>query len=105
MNSQQRGLHEATRSRRARFGEPHVGSQVLEADLGIDLALIVEHWRSELVVAEAPTTVPADILGDAALLAVHDHLHARHAVSVCMVAHLDADPLSVHFVGHGGRGA
>ena len=91
--------------RRAGFGEPDVGSEMVEADFGVDAALVVKDGIAELVEAKTAAAFPACGLGDAALLAVYDFFQSRGAVGHRVVAHFDADVAASHLVGDGCGGA
>ena len=83
----------------------HVGVVFLVDDKVAELVLLQQAW-GQLIELEAAAAFPVLRLADAALVgAVGDHLQARIAVGVGVVAQLNADISPAHLLRHGRRGA
>ena len=69
------------------------------------MPFLVEHRRTEAIVAKPATTLPADALGDTGLLAVNDFPQTRNAMADGVLAHLDTDIPPAHLMRHRSRRA
>ncbi len=89
-----------------RLGQ-HLGVVVL-VDHPLAPAILLQQARREAAIAEAATALPADGLGDPALVfAVDDFLQPRNDVGVAVLTQFDHDPAAAHLVrdSAGGAGA
>ena len=80
------------------LAEIDVGGQNGEGDVGANLPGRVEYRRTEAIEAKPAAALPADALGNAALLSANDLLQARHAMADRVIAHFDADIAAAHLV-------
>ena len=104
MQAEQRGLPVSV-PRPSGLAEPHVRGENGVANVPPDVPFLVERRGAEPVEAKPAPALPADGLGDAALLAFDDLAQARRAVGDGVLAHLDADVAPAHLVCNGGGGA
>ena len=104
MQAEQRGFPVSV-PRPSGLAEPHVRGENGVANVPPDVPFLVERRGAEPVEAKPAPALPADGLGDAALLAFDDLAQARRAVGDGVLAHLDADVAPAHLVRNGSGGA
>ena len=71
-----------------------------EEDARVDVVALVEDGRAKAAEPKPASALPADRLRNAALLAIHDLLQARHAMRHVVLAQLNPNPAPSHLVRH-----